>query len=180
MWLKEKLGVTFSSDPDVKAREMIMAIEQIHTQNLDDTLTNTDELEYEMIEVLAGMESEGVWVDEDKMREIEAQLTNDIAAITEKIFAVTKRPVNLNSPKQLQGFLFEDLQIKPLKKTKTGWSTDEETLRSLAQEHEVCADILTYRHLSKLLGTYAMPLLKTRDSHTGRIHTSYTSMGAAT
>jgi hypothetical protein len=72
------------------------------------------------------------------------------------------------------------MQIRPLKKTKTGWSVDEETLTVLAEDHEICRDILTHRHASKLLGTYVRGLAKIYQPWDRRIHTSYDTLWAST
>ncbi len=93
-----------------------------------------------------------------------------------KVAKETGETVNLASPLQLQKLLFETMQIKPLKKTKTGWSVDEETLTILAEDHEICRDILRHRHASKLLGTYVRGLAKNINPETRRIHTSYDTL----
>lgn len=84
--------------------------------------------------------------------------------------------MNLASPLQLQKLLFETMKIKPIRKTKTGWSVDEETLTILAEEHEICRDILNHRHASKLLGTYVRGLLKHINPETKRLHTTYDTL----
>ncbi|MGE4319585.1 MAG: DNA polymerase, partial [Deferribacterales bacterium] len=89
-----------------------------------------------------------------------------------------------NSPKQLSGFLFDELSLNPVKKTKTGNSTDEEALRAMMPMNPMYAhileDILKYRELNKLLSTYALPLGDYTDPQTGRIHTSFKQTGTAT
>lgn len=113
------------------------------------------ELESHVSKVLATMEVQGVYVDRTIIDNLEQELTKAIQAIESKVAAQTGDTiVNLASPLQLQKLLFETMGIKPLKKTKTGWSVDEETLTMLAEEHEICREILTHRHASKLLGTY--------------------------
>lgn len=127
------------------------------------------------------MEIAGVYVEKSILQTLEQELTKTLQEIESKVAAQTgDTVVNLASPLQLQKLLFETMQIKPLKKTKTGWSVDEETLTILAENHEICRDILTHRHASKLLGTYVRGLLKYISPTTGRIHSSYDTLGAST
>jgi len=113
------------------------------------------ELEAEVSKVLAEMEVHGVYVEREILEKLEQELTQTIAGIEIKVAQQTgESSVNLASPLQLQKLLFETMKIKPLKKTKTGWSTDEETLTILAEENEICREILSHRRASKLLGTY--------------------------
>jgi DNA polymerase I len=109
-------------------------------------------LEYDVSRVLAEMEVTGVYIDHEALKSLEIQLMQTIEAIEDKVMKETGGdPINLASPQQLQKLLFETMKIKPIKKTKTGWSTDEETLAILAKDHEICQDIITHRQASKLL-----------------------------
>ena len=113
------------------------------------------ELESQVSRVLADMEVHGVYIEKSILQTLEQELTKTIQNIESKVASQTGDVlVNLASPLQLQKLLFETMKIKPLRKTKTGWSVDEETLTILAEDHEICRDILTHRHASKLLGTY--------------------------
>ena len=134
------------------------------------------ELESRVSRVLAEMEVRGVYIDEELLKNLEKELSGAIADIEMKVAKETGETVNLASPLQLQKLLFETMQIKPLKKTKTGWSVDEETLTILAEDHEICRDILRHRHASKLLGTYVRGLAKNINPETRRIHTSYDTL----
>ena len=87
---------------------------------------------------------------------------------------------NINSPKQLSTVLFEKLGLKPMRKTKTGYSTDEDTLTQLATQHELPAQILNYRSLSKLKSTYVDALPEFVNPETKRLHTSLNQTVAAT
>ncbi len=127
------------------------------------------------------MEVQGVYLDHNLLEKLEQDLIKSINTIENKVAQETgETTVNLASPLQIQKLLFEKLKIKPLKKTKTGWSVDEETLAILAEENEICNDILTHRHASKLLGTYVRGLTKHINPHTKRIHTTYDTLGAST
>lgn len=126
------------------------------------------------------METIGVFLDSDLLKNLEKTLQEAIQNCekeVEKMSGITG--VNIASPKQLQELLFDTMKIKPLKKTKTGWSVDEETLNLLAETEPVANIILRHRHASKLLWTYVRGLMKYRDT-SGRIHTTYDTLGAAT
>ena len=126
------------------------------------------------------MEAEGIRLDTSKMSELEDELTTKLEIVEKEIFAQAPTPFNIQSPKQLSKVLFEDMNITPIKKTKTGWSTDESTLQTLSEDHPICAGILAYRHLSKLLGTYIKALPKHVYSGTGKIHTSFSQVTTST
>lgn len=113
------------------------------------------DLEISVARVLAEMEVAGVFIDNTILQRLEKELTDTIGQIESNVAKITgETTVNLASPLQLQKLLFEVMKIKPIRKTKTGWSVDEETLMILAEENEICKEILTHRHASKLLGTY--------------------------
>lgn len=88
--------------------------------------------------------------------------------------------INLNSPKQLQGLFFDTLGIKPIKKNKTGYSVDNDVLEEIAKTHDIARLVLEYRGLAKLSSTYVDGLLRAVDTNTGRIHTTYDSVGTLT
>ncbi len=139
-----------------------------------------DKVEMPLLRVLAEMEKKGVLVDVDLLKQMSVQLAQLLSISEEKIFRLAGEKFNINSPKQLQGILFEKLQLPTGKKTKEGFSTDVDVLSDLARSHELPAEILAYRSLMKLKSTYidALPLLV--DSKTGRIHTSYNQTVTAT
>jgi DNA polymerase-1 len=139
-----------------------------------------DKVEMPLLQVLAEMEKKGVLVDVDLLKQMSVQLAQLLSISEEKIFRLAGEKFNINSPKQLQGILFEKLKLPTGKKTKEGFSTDVDVLSDLARSHELPAEILAYRSLMKLKSTYvdALPLLV--DSRTGRIHTSYNQTVTAT
>lgn len=139
------------------------------------------DLEIQVAKVLAEMEVVGVYIDTRLLTALENELSATILSIESDIAQKTWEPnINLSSPLQLQKLLFEIMEIKPIRKTKTGWSVDEETLTILAEEYEICKQILIHRHASKLLGTYVRWLTKHIDECDGRIHTTYDSLWAST
>ncbi|MBI5587695.1 MAG: DNA polymerase I [Deltaproteobacteria bacterium] len=138
------------------------------------------EMELPLAEVLASMELAGIRVESAKLRDLSKEIEINLADTEKKIYAVAGVEFNINSPKQLSEILFERLKLRPVKKTKTGFSTDEEVLTKLASEHEVPALIIGFRQLSKLKSTYVDALLEIINPSTGRVHTSFNQTVTAT
>jgi DNA polymerase I len=130
--------------------------------------------------VLARIECRGVQLDVDKLRVIGAEVSLSLAALEKEIHALAGGPFNINSNKQLGEILFGKLGLPVVRKTKTGASTDADTLEELAALHPVPAKIVEYRGLSKLKGTYIDALPALVDPRTGRLHTSFNQAVAAT
>ena len=131
---------------------------------------------YERVElpltlVLAEIEANGFRVDTDELLRLGKELDQQLVRILEGIYRLAGEEFNVNSPKQLCEVLFEKLKLPPIKKTKTGYSTDEEVLTQLAVQHELPAEILNYRSLSKLKSTYVDALPRLVNPETGRLHT---------
>lgn len=123
--------------------------------------------------VLAGMEMAGIRVDPEILTSLSKEMDRDIGVICQRIYAIAGEEFNINSPKQLSNILFNKIGLKPVRKTRTGFSTDEAVLTELALLHELPAEILTYRQLAKLKSTYADALLGLINPDTGRVHTSF-------
>ncbi len=137
------------------------------------------EIEQPLARVLAEIELEGFAVDSDGLRSYIGTLTETANMLTEQIYMKAGRKINLNSPKQLGELLFEDLGLPSGRKTKTGFSTDAETLERLRPYSDIVADILDYRQLSKLCGTYGDSLINLAGDD-GKIHTTLHQTGTAT
>ncbi len=140
------------------------------------------EIEFPLIPVLAGMEEQGMRVEPSQLQASSLELGKKIDGIRARIDAIVQRPINLNSPRQLGDLLFGELKLlaKP-KKTRTGqYVTDEETLRKLAPSFPLVQDILEYRELTKLKGTYLDALPRFISPKDGRIHSSLLQMVTAT
>jgi DNA polymerase-1 len=137
-------------------------------------------LELPLSMVLARMEMQGIRVQAEGLKQYGHTLQSSIDRLVENIYALAGTPFNLNSPKQLGDILFEKLGLPPIKKTKTGYSTDAEVLEKLAPYHEVVNELLKYRMLSKLHSTYVEGLQKEIRQETGKIHTYYRQTIAAT
>ncbi|MEN6521407.1 MAG: DNA polymerase I [Armatimonadota bacterium] len=138
----------------------------------DDLMVLLEKIEMPLIPVLADMELRGVSVDTAYLRQLSVRLNDRIRELEHEIYGLAGHEFNIGSPKQLQAVLYEERQIPVGKKTKTGYSTDAETLESLAVVHPIVAKILEWREFSKLKSTYADALPKLINPKTGRIHTS--------
>ena len=138
------------------------------------------EIEMPLVPVLADMEMAGVAVDVSYLRELAEELRARLEALASEIYQLAGLEFNLGSPKQLAFVLFEKLGLPPLKKTKTGYSTDADVLEALAPHHPVVARIVQHRELSKLLSTYVEVLPRLVNPHTGRVHTTFNQTVAAT
>lgn len=138
------------------------------------------QLELPLTSVLAKMELEGVALDSRELEAMGQELSAGIEHLTAEIYELAGEEFNLNSPKQLGFILFEKLGLPPLKKTKTGYSTDAEVLESLASKHVIAAKLLEYRQLVKLKSTYIDGLKNLMDPHTGKVHTTFNQTITAT
>ena len=140
------------------------------------------EIEMPLMPVLAEMEMNGVCLDIESLKETSTILTNRQKEVEQRIYELAGKSFNIASPKQVGTILFDELKIieKP-KKTKTGqYVTSEDVLLQLKNKHEIVSDILEYRGLTKLLGTYIDTLPHLINAHTGHIHTSFNQTVTAT
>jgi DNA polymerase-1 len=139
-----------------------------------------EEVEMPLVPVLAEIERQGFLLDVSALEVLNKELQRELDRIMEHIALLAGGAFNINSPKQLASVLFEKLGLKPIRKTKTGYSTDEDTLTQLAAQHDLPAHILNYRSLSKLKSTYVEALPSLVNPETGRLHTSLNQTVAAT
>ena len=139
------------------------------------------EIEIPLVPVLERIEANGVMIDADELRRQSQDLGKRMLAAQQKATELAGRTFNLDSPKQLQALLFDELKLPALIKTPTGQpSTNEEALEAIADQHELPRIILEYRGLAKLRSTYTDKLSEIVNPDTGRVHTSYHQAGAAT
>lgn len=131
------------------------------------------ELEMPLALILGEMEHQGVLVDTDRLKEMEADLKARLDTLIREIHELAGEEFNINSPKQLGPILFDKLGLPVIKKTKTGYSTAADVLEQLQMEHEIIPKILLYRQLGKLQSTYIEGLLKVVDKDTSKIHTRF-------
>jgi DNA polymerase I len=139
-----------------------------------------EEIERPLVVVLAEMERHGIRVDPGRLEAFAKELERDLDNLTRDIYTLAGEEFTIASPKQLAHVLFEKLKLPALRRTKTGYSTDADVLTELALGHPLPAKILEHRSLSKLKGTYADTLPALIDAETGRIHTTFNQLVAAT
>jgi DNA polymerase-1 len=137
-------------------------------------------VEMPLVEVLAHMECAGVKVDRHILHDLSRDFDKRLATIMKKVHELAGEPFNINSPQQLSHILFDRLNLPPVKKTKTSFSTDNEVLQILSEQHPLPAEILEYRTLAKLKGTYIDTLHTFIHPQSGRIHASFNQMVVAT
>ncbi|HKW06498.1 MAG TPA: DNA polymerase I [Candidatus Dormibacteraeota bacterium] len=138
------------------------------------------EIELPLAGVLADMESEGVAIDVPYLKQMQDELGSQLAAIEAEVEEVAGQKFNLNAPQQLAKVLFEDLRLPVGKRTRTGYSTDADTLEALRDKHAIVPLIEEYRQLSKLKSTYVDALPQLVDPLSGRVHTSFGQASTAT
>ena len=141
-----------------------------------------EEIEMPLVPVLATMESNGVKIDSDNLKQISEQMAKEIQEIENQIFEYAGERFNIASPRQLGEALFEKMQIKaPAKKTKTGqYPTGEDVLMKVIDKHPIIQKILDYRGLTKLKSTYVDALPNLISKEDGMVHTSYNQAVTAT
>ena len=156
-----------------------LLIDTVEKEKLTHVLTD---IEYPLIPVLESMEKMGVKIDTEYLASLGAKMHTEVTGLEKRIYAHAGREFNINSPKQLGEVLYDDLGLKQKnqKRTATGQrSTRESELEKLIDEHPIIKEMLRYRELQKLLGTYIDPL-PTLVGEDGRIHTTFLQAGSTT
>jgi len=173
---------TGSREEATEAASVLAKLDQPMTERLSEqgSLALFNDVEMPLVPVLAEIERNGFLLDVEGLGGLSKELERDLDKIMETIAVVAGGEFNINSPKQLATVLFEKLGLKPIRKTKTGYSTDEDTLTQLATQHELPAQIVNYRSLSKLKSTYVDALPELVNPETKRLHTSLNQTVAAT
>ena len=166
-------------DADITLRLKNVLEKELETHNAFNLF---NDIEMPLVPVLVNLESNGVRIDTESLRETSRLFTARLAEIEQDIYRLTGEVFNISSPRQVGEVLFERLKIADkAKKTKTGqYVTSEEVLESLRSKHDVVGKILDYRGLKKLLGTYVDALPQLINPRTGRIHTSFNQAVTAT
>jgi DNA polymerase-1 len=134
------------------------------------------EIDLPLAPVLAAMERTGVRIDSEQLGVMSAKMETEIAALTTSIHSLAGHEFNINSPQQLGKVLFEELKLPAPKKM----STAADVLEGLVHEHPIAGRVLEYRGLTKLKGTYVDALPAMVNTSTGRVHTTFNQVGAAT
>jgi DNA polymerase I len=168
----EKIKEYAAEDADITMQLKVKLEEELLKMGL---VSLADQVEMPLAIVLADMEYAGVKLDTGSLQEFAEGLRMDIIALEKQIIGIAGIDFNISSPKQLGEVLFERLKVDPgNKKTKTQqYSTGEEVLAQIADQHEIIPMILEYRGLRKLLNTYVEALPKMIVPKTGKIHTSF-------
>ena len=138
-----------------------------------------NDIELPLCPVLYSMEKAGVAIDRQQLEQFGNMLSARISECEAQIFTYSNEPFNINSTKQLGELLFDKLGLPPVKKTKTGYSTNADVLEKLKSKHPIIPAIMDYRMLTKLKSTYADGLLKVIDDD-GRIRTTFQNLVTAT
>ncbi|MCO7175954.1 DNA polymerase I [Sporolactobacillus kofuensis] len=154
------------------------ALLQLEPKLIEELMNNEQkallfDLELPLARVLAKMEFTGIKASSETLKAMGDELDRTLNVIEQSIYEMAGVTFNINSPKQLGEILFEKLQLPPVKKTKTGYSTAADVLEKLRGRHEIIGKILDYRQLGKLKSTYVEGLLKVIHPKTGRVHTCY-------
>ena len=168
----DKITNYASEDADITLQLKGIFDKEIEVNNLNKIFYD---IEIPMISVLSEMETEGIKIDTSYLEKLDKEFEEDLGKLKKEIFKKSGEEFNLNSPKQLGEILFDKLKLvsKP-KKTKTGqYSTSEEVLSSLANDHKIIEDILEWRSLDKLQNTYVKSLPNEVSSLTNRVHSSF-------
>ena len=135
-----------------------------------------NDIEIPLIPVLTTIEKNGVYLNLDFLADLSSQFGEGLEKLTEKIHQMAGREFNINSPKQLGEILFDELELKPIRKR----STAVEVLAVLKNYHPLPEEVLKYRHLAKLKNTYVDAIPNYVNKETGRVHTSLNQTIAAT
>ena len=182
-----ELGKTYAVEDDIEQRAcefayLTLVAHDKQVESLNKIEANKkifDEIEKPLTCVLSIIERNGCRLDDDVLASLKQYCTEEINALKTKIFELAGHEFSVDSPAQLSTVLFEELGIKPLKKTKTGFSTDANVLTQLAEEHEICLHIMKYRELAKLESTYidSLPKIRLNDN---LVHTNFNQAATAT
>jgi DNA polymerase-1 len=173
----EKLSDYAAEDADITFQLYKILSSELKTNKLEKVAYGVD---FPLIAVLEDMEFEGVKIDKSALNTFSKDLKKLISGYTKKIHKIAGEEFNISSPKQLQVILFSKLGLASGRKTKTGFSTDARALENLRGEHEIIDLILDYRQATKLKSTYADALPNLINSKTGRVHTDFNQIVAAT
>jgi len=173
-----EIGPYAAEDADVPIRLVPLLESGLKDDNLEGLLAD---LEMPLIEVLVELEYNGIRIDVEHLSKLSTEFGGRMEELQGEIHALAGHEFNIASPKQLAHVLFDELKLPVIKKTaKSGPSTDAEVLESLSKSHDIAAKIIDYRQYAKLKGTYVDALPELVCSSTGRVHTSFNQVVAAT
>jgi len=173
----ERVSDYSCEDADITLRLAPMLRQTLERQGMSSL---AQDIEFPLISVLARMELAGVAVDVEFLRGMSKELERTLGNLTKEIHRLAGGEFNINSTQQLSDILFNKLKLTPVRKTKTGFSTDVGVLEALRNEHPLVEQMLEYRQLAKLQSTYVDALPMLINPATGRVHTSFNQTVAAT
>ena len=166
-----------AADADMTARLRLAFEEPVVREGLSSLMTD---MEMPLVPVLVTMQRHGIMLDSAGLREMSEDLREQMFQTEEELYKSIGHTVNINSPQQLSDLLFNEIGLPKTKRTKTGYSTDANSLEGLKGLHPVVDQILEYRQVSKLKSTYVDALPEMVNPDTRRVHTSYNQTGSAT
>ena len=166
-----------AADADMTGRLRQAFEEPIAREGLSSLMTD---MEMPLVPVLVTMQRHGIKLDSAVLREMSEDLRQQMFQVEESLYQSIGHTVNINSPQQLSDLLFQEIGLPKTKRTKTGYSTDANSLEALKGLHPVVDQILEYRQVTKLKSTYVDALPDMVNPVTGRVHTSYNQTGSAT
>ncbi len=175
------LGISVDDGDPAACAEAIWHLQPVLREELKKAEMDAlySDIELPLCDVLYRMEKTGIAIDENQLTQFGSMLAERIEDCESLIYSYSGGPFNINSTKQLGELLFETLNLPPIKKTKTGYSTNAEVLEKLKDRHPIIPAIMDYRMLTKLKSTYADGLLKVIGAD-GRIRTTFQNMVTAT
>ena len=165
------------SDADVTGRLRTILEKDLRRDGFWDLYSR---MEIPLVPVLVTMQRHGIALDAGALHEMSRNLNEQLTQLEAHIYDLVGHVLNINSPQQLSDLLFNELGLPKTKRTKTGYSTDANSLEGLKGLHPVVDKILDYRQLVKLKSTYVDALPQMINPRTGRLHTSYNQTGSAT
>ena len=176
------LGVVLDASDGLTALDLILQLAPVLDKEIKDKSLHDlfYRIEMPLIEVLAGMQRQGIMVDVNRLNSLSQDLECRLSKLIEEIHSLSGQQFNINSPKQLRQVLFDKLKLPIVKKTKSGPSTDEQVLKKLTKHHPLPQLLLEYRQLTKLKSTYIDSLPQLINPQSGRIHASFSQVATET
>ena len=175
------LGISVEDEDAAACAEALWNLQGVLEKELQDNGMEKlyREIELPLCSVLYRMENRGISIDREQLEQFGVMLHTRIDECEKVIYSYSEAPFNINSTRQLGELLFEKLGLPPVKKTKTGYSTNADVLEKLKSKHPIIPAIMDYRMLTKLKSTYADGLMK-EIREDGRIHTTFQNLVTAT
>ncbi len=164
------LKIYSCEDADITYKLYLILKDELKSKQL---LELCESIEFPLVKTLSEMELRGVYINTDDLQDLSLELEKQISNIEFKIYELAGEKFNVNSTKQLQEILFKKLKLEPTKKTKTGYSTDIQSLEQIRFTHPIIEYLINFRQLVKLKNTYVDSLPELINKRTGRVHTNY-------